>query len=92
MIMIMCSIRDAAVKGFNQPFFTRSPGEAIRMFGDETQAEKSRLGLHPEDYELYELGYFDDDTAQVEQHVQPKLLARAVDFFAKGNDGSVKTA
>lgn len=53
---VICAVWDAAVESFGQPFFVRSRGEAIRSFQDEVQKPDSQLHLHPEDYDLYELG------------------------------------
>lgn len=80
MIHIMLSIRDSAVKAYMRPFFAPSVGSAIRSFGDECIRKDSDIAKHPSDYELYELGVFDDESASVIMESQPRLVARAIDY------------
>ena len=40
---------------------------------------KEDMAQHPEDFELYELGSFDDSTGKVEV-IEPRLVARAKDL------------
>lgn len=53
------SVRDKKAEAFLPPFFVRARGEAIRSFVDAATDNK-RFGSHPEDYDLYFLGLFDD--------------------------------
>ena len=58
------AIRDRAIDAFGQPFFSASIGGAIRSFTDEiNRAGENQLYKHPEDFDLYQLGDFDDSTA-----------------------------
>lgn len=58
------AIRDRAVDGFMRPWFVTHIGAAARTFADEInrQAPDNALCQHPEDYDLYELGDYDDAT------------------------------
>lgn len=89
MIHYIVSIRDSAVKAYMRPFFVPSLGSAIRSFGDEVQRKDSDIAKHPTDYELYELGLFDDDDASVTMVDKPRLIARAIDYVEVVNE-SVK--
>lgn len=75
MIHAICSVRDRAVDTFQRPFFAPAIGGAIRAFGDEVNRQGSEINAHPEDYDLYHLGNFDDQTGKLEMLEQPKQIA-----------------
>lgn len=56
------AVRDRAADVFGVPSFVLSTGAAIRSFSDEInrQVEKGVLAEHPDDFDMYELGEFDD--------------------------------
>lgn len=60
------SVRDRAIDAYGQPFFTSSVGGAIRSFADEINraGDNNPLSRHPEDYDLYLLGEFDDSLGE----------------------------
>lgn len=57
-------VRDIKADVFMQPQFVSSLGAAIRSFGDECQRqdENNILWKHPEDFELYHIGNWDDNS------------------------------
>lgn len=61
--LVVC-IRDRASDLYGQPFLVVARGQAIRTFTDEINRNEQGNGLyqHPEDYDLYELGTYDDTT------------------------------
>lgn len=70
---IVC-IRDRAIDAFGTPVFVAATGQALRSFTDEINNEQSNLNKHPEDYDLYFLGEFDDSDGSF--HVdKPKQIA-----------------
>lgn len=60
------AIRDRAADVFGQPMFMPSTGVAIRGFSDEVNrvADNNNLNKHPEDFDLYSLGEYDDETGE----------------------------
>jgi hypothetical protein len=76
MINIICSVKDRAADAFGRPLFVPSVGLAIRSFSDEVnrQADDNQMFHHSGDFDLFELGIFDDNTGIIECHSQPKLL------------------
>jgi len=66
-LTIMC-VRDRALPSFGTPFFQTHIGQAIRSFQDEINNKdgKSPLSAHPEDFDLYHLGFYYDDNATFE--------------------------
>lgn len=61
------SVLDKKAEYFSTPFFTRSLGEAMRGFGDEARNPDSQLARHPNDFELYHIGYFHQDIGTLEE-------------------------
>lgn len=70
-------IRDIAADCFGQPNVVPSKGSAIRNFQDEInrEAPDNILNRHPEHFEMYELGFYDDRTASFELHDKPEQIA-----------------
>lgn len=79
MKLVMCAVRDSALDAFVRPFCVPAVGAAVRGFSDEVNRSESEMNKHPSDYELFEVGSFDEDSGLVEAVVPPRSLARAVD-------------
>jgi hypothetical protein len=75
--IVVC--KDRALDAFLIPFFTPSVGVAERSFYDEVKNAESPMHKHPEDYDLYYAGTYDDDTCGFQLFDQPKLICRAQD-------------
>jgi len=78
------AIRDRAIDAFGVPAFVNNIGGAIRSFGDEVKRPHSvdrpnNLNQHPEDYDLYSLGEFDDETGTFEC-TRPQQIAIGKDY------------
>lgn len=77
MIQIICAVKDRAADAFGRPLFVPSVGLAIRSFSDEVNRSdpENQMFNHSDDFDLYEIGSFDDNTGIIECHAQPKLLS-----------------
>jgi hypothetical protein len=77
MKLIICTVKDRAADAFGRPMFVPSAGVAIRSFSDEINRNNAdnQLFNHPDDFDLYELGEFDDNSGLFALHEQPKLLS-----------------
>jgi len=64
MIYKVIVTRDIKANVYSTPMFIPHIGQAIRSFGDECQRKEKDnvLGNHPEDFELVQLGEYDDET------------------------------
>lgn len=77
------SVKDRAAGAFGRPFFLPTTGLAIRGFTDEVNRRTHENGVqndmhvHADDFELYELGEFDDEHGVISLHERPKLLLLA---------------
>lgn len=80
MKQVVCAVRDSAVNAFIRPFFVPAVGAAMRGFADEVNRADSEMCKHPDDYELYELGSFDDETGRfLNWEDGPRLISRGKD-------------
>lgn len=80
MIIRVFAVYDSKTVAFMQPFFSQSSGSAMRAFGDAANDKQSGLYKHPGDYQLYEIGTFDDNEGFLKACVPVKLLGLAADF------------
>jgi len=73
---------DQKVGAYGHPFFGVAIGQALRQFGDWVQDSNTPLHRHPEDYRLFHVGTFDDQTGELEAF-RPVFLSEAVEFVEK---------
>lgn len=81
---IVC-VRDRAIDTFGQPVFVANLGGAIRSFGDEvkrpsTEERPNQMNKHPEDFDLFYVGEFDDQTGVFDGLVRPEQIAIGKDY------------
>lgn len=76
MILTIVSIKDRAADAFMRPFFVPTANMAIRSFMDEVNrdAADNQMFVHPEDFDLYEIGTFDDSNGRIESYSDMKVL------------------
>lgn len=84
MIYKVVAIRDRAIDAFGQPVFVANTGGAIRSFGDEirkpsTPERPNALHDHPDDYDLYLIGTYDDATGELFS-MRPEQIAVGKDY------------
>lgn len=72
------SIRDSKAEIFNQPIFQKTHGEAERNFQTLVKDEKSMVSKYPEDFDLYYLGTYDDQTGLVKPLDTPQHIVKAI--------------
>lgn len=77
MMYHIVSVHDRAADAYGRPIFVLAIGQAIRSFQDEINraAPDNTMYAHPEDYHLYQLATFNDQTGHFENLEQPKQLA-----------------
>jgi len=78
------TVRDRAIDAYGQPFYATSVGGAVRSFSDEINrpAENNQLAKHPEDFDLYLLGEYDDQTGEFDT-TRPAQVAVGKDLIIK---------
>jgi len=70
--------RDSKADVYNKPFYMSTHGEAIRAFHSACKKEGSSLHEFPEDFNMYFLGTWDDQSGEFET-CKPLHLASALD-------------
>ena len=80
---IIVAVKDRAIDAYMNPFTVQHTNAAARAFQDEVNRESSEMNKHPEDYELYNLGTFNDETGEIEPQRPPERIARAQDLIRK---------
>lgn len=70
MRLTVCSVYDAQVRAYLQPFFSRSRGEAVRSFVAACNEPEGQFKKHSSDYTLFWLGDY-EDTEGVFYSAQP---------------------
>lgn len=82
MMLVIVSVKDTAAQAFGRPIFVPTAAVAMRSFRDEVNRKDSTddMARHPDDFELYEIGVFDDSCGMVTVADEPRLIARAKDL------------
>ena len=80
MKLVVVAVRDSAVDAFMRPFFVPSTAFAVRSFNDAVKEKDSLMFANPQDYALFELGTFDEETGKMENLPSPRQLVRAQDM------------
>lgn len=76
MIQVIVAIKDRAADAYMRPWFVPTTAMAVRSFMDEVQRDSAdnQLFHHSDDFDLYELGFFDDSTGRITSHDDMKVL------------------
>lgn len=75
---VVCSVYDRAAQFYGRPFFVVAAGQATRSFRDEVNRSDSEMGKHPEDFDLWQLGVFDDNSGLFEPAVVQMVRGKDV--------------
>ena len=74
----LLSIRDSKADYYNQVITLKTVEEGVRAFGELVTDQRSMISKHPEDFDLYHLGEFDDQTGLIVTWDAPKHVMKAV--------------
>lgn len=77
----MFTVYDIKAKSYLPPFYMQSTGQAMRTFEDTVNDPDHAFGKHPEDYVIFEVGTFDDQSCTFELHKSPITLAKAIELI-----------
>lgn len=77
---LLVSVKDRAADIFNRPFCARSAAEAVRLFSDAVNDKESPFNAHPDDYDLYALGEFEEDNGNVTKQ-EVSVIIRGKDVY-----------
>ena len=80
MIDQVFSVYDEKAEAYLPPFMLPKVQMALRTFGDTINNPESQMSRHPEDYQLFHLGQFDNHDASYELFSAPKPLGNGLQF------------
>lgn len=83
MVLKMYSIYDRKQEIHHPPLLCHNTGHALRVFSDIFGTRGQVFNSHPDDFQIFEIGLFDDATAEVIK-CNPHLIASGVDLMPKG--------
>lgn len=84
---VVVAVRDRAAEVYARPFCVPAVGAAMRSFADEVNrpSPDNPVANHPDDFELYEIGSFDDVSGDLVP-CKPRLLAVGKDLVRSGGE------
>lgn len=82
MIYQIIAICDRAAVVYGVPSFVASVGGAIRGFADEVNRkdDNNMFYKHPEDFDMYHVGTYDDSNCSFSLLEEPRQIARGKDL------------
>ena len=80
MIYGIYAMRDEKV-GFLAPALDATDASAMRSFADAISNRDSLPGLHPADFSLYRVGYYDTDSGHIRGDDVPCFLCSGSDYL-----------
>lgn len=86
MIHQQFSIFDQKAAAYFPPFYLQNKALAIRTFGDMVNNPESRINKHPEDYTLFHLGQWNDNSSEHELFKSIKSLGNGLEFCYNDNN------
>lgn len=77
---LVFAVYDSKAETYKNPFMTLSKGEARRAWGDVANDKNNDIGKHPEDYTLFHIATFDEETGKYENVVAPESMGVAIEY------------
>lgn len=77
---LIYAVYDSKVESYLQPLFFQSKGEAMRSWQTAANDQNTMMCQHPEDFTLFELGSYDEQTGKFENHNTPISVGVAIEF------------
>lgn len=74
------SVMDNKLSAFMTPFFSHNDETAKRSILVALSHPESAIAVSPEDYDLYKLGVFDDESGLIDPDPTPVFVARAANL------------
>lgn len=73
--------RDSRLGIFMPPFFMQHTGQALRAWEQSCNDPKSSMNQYPDDFQLFEVGAFDEDNGVLVPFEHPKQIATAKEYI-----------
>lgn len=88
MVLKIYSVRDSKAQLFGAPWYKNTHGEAERDFSRLVNDKNSTVSQFPEDFDLYYLGEYDDNTGKFMSLDTPQHVVKAIQV--KSNEPKVQ--
>lgn len=72
MLLNAIAVRDSKTALFDRPFFVRHTGDALREWDIVRKDPNTKFGKNPEDFQIFQIGTYDDETGKMET-IQPHI-------------------
>lgn len=83
MIKKLYAVKDVKSGLFNAPIMFVTKGEAIRSFSMAANDKQTTVGKWAQDFALYELGEYNEESAKITSYDTPYHLGNASDFVTE---------
>lgn len=74
------SIYDIKSAVYQQPFFAHKHGQAMRMIMEGIKQGEAMFAKYPEDFRLFAVGEWDDETGTMAELSQPDFVCELADL------------
>jgi hypothetical protein len=74
------TLYDCKSETYAAPILHRARGEALRAFSDGINSPGHTLNKYPEDFTLFEIGEWDDQTGEIKLYDARVTVANAIDL------------
>ncbi len=88
MILKIFTIYDSKGELYLQPFYEQTVGQALRAFSDTCNEPDHPFYKHAEDFTLFELGAYDNTSAEFILHNTAHSLAKAIELKKEHSDAN----
>lgn len=75
------SIYDKKAKVFNPPMSSVNQGTLLRTLSDQLERADNLMSRFAQDYDVYEIGYFDDLTGDIQVNGKPGFVCCLEDLI-----------
>jgi len=83
MVSKVFSVYDAKIGSYSTPFIQQTVGQALRAWIDVCNDKTTMFYKHPEDYTLFEIAEYDDETGKYNNLHTPKPHGLALEYKDK---------
>lgn len=83
--LVCCALFDRGLMAFGRPMFVQHINLAMRSLTQEVNNPESELFKAPADYDLYELGEYEDSDGSFALLKVPKMTVTAASLVKQGN-------
>lgn len=74
------AVYDSKLEAYARPFFMQTQGQALRGFMDVVNDPQTEISKHPEDFTLFYLADYNEDSGKFENHPAPQALGVALEY------------